>query len=436
MTSPKWIAILILVMAGLSVFSIYPPSKKIKLGLDIKGGIHIELAVDRSKMKGPVTNREASQAADRALEVLRNRVDGLGIAEPLLQRQGTDGIVIELPGLNNEKQAQKLLLSTAQLELRLVSNTYHLGDYLDKNGNVETKKLPQGITYFPGKTPGEGYLMGPVLLTGKSLVDAYVQTNNLGEPMVAFRLNAVGGRKFGQITGDNIGRRLGIILDGKVYSAPVIKTRIDGGSGVIEGNFTAQQAENLAMILKAGALPAPLKIISEFNIGPTLGADAVRKGMWAAILGLILVLVAMALYYGVSGIIADVGLLMNLLYLMGALCYLKATLTLPGIAGIVLTVGMSVDSNVLIFERIREELKLGKTIRAAIEAGYQRALVAIIDTHVTTLISAAVLFQFGTGPIKGFAVTLSLGVALSLFTAVVVTKVIFDARKHYQTLSI
>ncbi|HEY5039996.1 MAG TPA: protein translocase subunit SecD, partial [bacterium] len=266
--------------------------------------------------------------------------------------------------------------------------------------------------------------------------DAYVETDQLGKPIIAFKLNAEGGKKFGIVTGDNIGRDLAIVLDGKVYSAPRIQSRIPSGSGIIQGSFTDEEARDLALVLKAGALPAPLKVASQFQVGPTLGADSVRKGTTATIYGLGLVLLFMGIYYRFSGMIANVGLLINMIYLIGALAYLKATLTLPGIAGIVLTLGLSVDSNVLIFERIREEMKTGKTVRSAIEAGYRRALVAIIDTHVTTLISAAVLFQFGTGSIKGFAVTLSLGVGLSLFTAVVITKMIFDARKEYQGLSI
>jgi preprotein translocase subunit SecD len=268
------------------------------------------------------------------------------------------------------------------------------------------------------------------------LVDANVQTDSFGRPIISFKLNAEGGHKFGIITGDNVHRQLAIILDGKVYSAPEIRSRIPGGSGIIEGSFTDEEARDLALVLRAGALPAPLKVTGQFQVGPTLGADSVRKGTTAAVYGLLLVLLFMGVYYRVSGWIANAGLLVNLVFLMGCLAYLKATLTLPGIAGIILTLGLSVDSNVLIFERIREELRGGKTIRASIDAGYRRALVAIIDTHVTTLISAAVLFQFGTGPIKGFAVTLSLGVALSLFTAVVITKMIFDARKEYQGLSI
>jgi protein-export membrane protein SecD len=440
-TFQKWMALIVIVLTGLSVLAILPSDNdrkekkatSLKLGLDIQGGLHMNLVVDRDKMQGK-TEAEISEAADRALEILRNRIDGLGVSEPVLEREGTDGIVIQLPGLTDVKHARDIILSTAQLELRLVS-TLHESDYLNKDGKIDVKRLPAGIAYFPGKE-NRDYLCEKVLLTGESLVDAHVETDSLGRPQISFTLNAEGGKQFGIITGDNIHRQLAIILDDKVYSAPEIQGRIPGGRGVITGSFTDMEAADLALILKAGALPAPLKVTGQFQVGPSLGADSVKKGTLAAVYGLLLVLLFMAVYYRLSGVIANVGLLVNMVYLVGALAYLKATITLPGIAGIILTLGLSVDSNVLIFERIREELKLGKTVRAAIQAGYNRALVAIIDTHVTTLISAAVLFQFGTGPIKGFAVTLSLGVALSLFTAVVITKMIFDARKEYQGLSI
>jgi preprotein translocase subunit SecD len=427
-------ALIVIALVGACLYAVYPPDKKLKMGLDIKGGLQMNLEVDRDKLQGK-TEQEISDAADRALEILRNRVDGLGISEPVLQREGAYGIVIQLPGLTEVQKAKDILLSTAQLEFRMVSTTYHLSDYMDKDGKIDVTKVPKEVTYFPGKEKAD-YLCEKVLLTGESLVDAQVETDSYGRPMVGFKLNPEGGKRFGIITGDNIGRNMAIILDSKVYSAPTIQSRIPGGSGVITGSFSDEEARNLALVLRAGALPAPLKVTSQFVVGPTLGADSVRKGTTAAAYGLLLVLLFMAIYYRVSGLIANMGLIVNMILLMGILAYLKVTITLPGIAGIILTLGLSVDSNVLIFERIREELKIGKTVRAAIEAGYRRALVAIIDTHVTTLISAAVLFQFGTGPIKGFAVNLSLGVALSLFTAVVITKMIFDARKEYQGLSI
>jgi preprotein translocase subunit SecD len=257
-----------------------------------------------------------------------------------------------------------------------------------------------------------------------------------GEPVVGFKLSPAGGRKFAEITGDNVNRSLAIVLDDKVYSAPVIKSRISGGEGVIEGNFTIDTSRDLALILRAGALPAPVKIVNKQIIAPSMGADAVKKGMTSMFIGAILVLIFMMIYYGVSGIIADFALALNVIFIFGVLAALDATLTLPGIAGITLTLGMAVDSNILILERIREELRTGKTIRAAIDAGYNRALWTIIDSHVTSLITAAILFQFGTGPIRGFAVTMFWGITISLFTAFFVTKSVFDLRKNYKTLSI
>jgi preprotein translocase subunit SecD len=408
----------------------------LKLGLDIQGGLQMNLEVDRDKMQGK-SEQEISDAADRALEILRNRIDGLGVTEPVLEREGTGGIVIQLPGLTDTKRARDVILSTAQLQFRLVSEI-PISQYInEKDGSVEVDKLPEGITYLPGKDQ-EKYLCEKILLTGESLVDAHVETDmTTGSPHIAFKLNDEGGKQFGIITGDNVQRQLAIVLDDRVYSAPTIQSRIPGGSGIITGHFSDEEAADLALILKAGALPAPLKVTSQFIVGPTLGADSVKKGTMAALYGLLLVLLFMGIYYRWSGWIANAGLIMNMVYLMGLLAFLKVTITLPGIAGIILTLGLSVDSNVLIFERIREELRAGKTTQAAIDAGYKRALQAIIDTHVTTLISAIFLFQFGTGPIKGFAVNLSLGVALSLFTAVVITKMIFDVRKERrQSLSI
>ena len=392
----------------------------------------MNLEVDRDKMPGK-TDKEVSDAADRALEILRNRIDGLGVTEPVLAREGASGIVIQLPGLSDPKRAHDVIMSTAQLQFRIVSDL-PLSQYM-KDGKVVPSKLPEGITYLPGKEES-GYLLEKVLLTGECLTDANVETDTMGRPYIHFQMNADGGKAFGIITGENIQRRLAIVLDDRVYSAPTIQSRIPGGSGIITGSFTAQEAADLALVLRAGALPAPLKETSHIVVGPTLGADSVKKGTTAALYGLVLVLLFMGIYYRWSGWTANAGLLMNLIYLLGFLALMKVTITLPGIAGIILTLGLSVDSNVLIFERIREELRAGKTIQAAIDAGYKRALEAIIDTHVTTLISAVFLFQFGTGPIKGFAVNLSIGVALSLFTAVVITKMIFDVRKERQRLSI
>jgi preprotein translocase subunit SecD len=431
----KFLAVLVIILAGYCIYSFIPPSEKLKKGLDIQGGVHLRLEVDKDKMGNNPSVKEVSDAADRAIEIIRNRVDGLGVSEPVLQREGESGIVIQLPGFSDIKHAQEVISTTAQLQFRLVTQD-RTADFKKADGSIDTAKLPKGTYYFQGKENGEDYIVGEVLLKGDSLVDARVTTDSFGRPLISFKLNAEGGREFGRITGANVGRQLAILMDDKVYSAPVIKSAIPGGSGVIEGRFSDEEAKDLALVLRAGSLPAPLKITSQNVVGPTLGADSVRKGTMAAFYGLILVLLFMGVYYRVSGVIADIGMIFNIVFLLGFMAVMKATLTLPGIAGIILTVGMSVDSNVLIFERIREELRAGKTIRSAIDAGYSHALTAIIDTHVTTLITSLVLFQFGTGSVKGFAVTLSVGIALSLFTAVVLTKMIFDARKEYNTLSI
>ncbi|MEK7274580.1 MAG: protein translocase subunit SecD, partial [Candidatus Desantisbacteria bacterium] len=278
-------------------------------------------------------------------------------------------------------------------------------------------------------------------VTGEYLTNAYVDSsqgsgNMTRRMVVALQFDKAGARKFARATGGHVGEKLAIVLDGRVRSAPVIRTKIDGGNAIVEGNFSLQEAKDLAIVLRAGALPAPIKIIENRMVGPSLGRDSINKGVVASILGLILVILFMAVYYKLSGVIADVGLLGNILMMMGAMIAVSGTLTIPGIAGIILTIGMSVDSNVLIFERIREELRGGKTIKAAIDAGYKKAFWTVVDSHVTTLITAWILFVFGTGPIKGFAVTLSIGIIISLFTAMVITKVIFDLRKEYVTLSI
>jgi preprotein translocase subunit SecD len=277
------------------------------------------------------------------------------------------------------------------------------------------------------------------IITGASLTSAEVRPDEQGGWLVAFSLDREGGRIFGEFTGANIGRQLAIVLDDTVYSAPVIRSKIGEGHGQIEGGFTADSARDLAIVLRAGALPAPVKIIANLTVGPSLGQDSIEKGVQAAILAAILVVLLMAVYYKLSGVIADFALALNCIMLVGVLVAIRATLTLPGIAGIALGIGMAVDSNVLILERIREELKLGKTIRSSIDAGYDKAFVTIIDSHVTTLITAAALFLFGTGPVKGFAVTLSLGVAINLFSALVGTRVVYDwmtTRREMKRLSI
>jgi SecD/SecF fusion protein len=509
--------------------------KAIKLGLDLKGGLHVVLQVDESQLK----EGEMSDAVDRALEIIRNRVDQFGVSEPLIHKQGADRVVVELPGLQDVQRAEALIGQTAQLEFKLLEtpeNTTSILKRIDqvlaKADTTSVKKETQPDTTSQekgkeeksaknlfGETSAEStsdttglleeeeelgdkerpftqylesfgersfaywvpkdekpkvdllinqpevkaaipdddelawstraevlqgqeywglYLLKKrVELSGKYLVDAKPRYDQFRKPEVNFTLTKPGGRIFARVTGANIDKPLAITLDGRVESAPIIRSKIRD-NGVIEmgGAASIEDATDLSIVLRAGALPAPVKIIENRIIGPSLGQDSIRKGTTAAIIGLTLIVIFMIFYYRVSGAIADVGLLFNIIFLLAAMSALRATLTLPGIAGIILTVGMSVDANVLIFERIREELRSGKTVRASIDAGYKRALLAIIDSHVTTLITAAVLFQFGTGPVKGFAVSLSLGVAINLFTAVVITRVIFDLRKGYQTLSI
>jgi preprotein translocase subunit SecD len=368
-------------------------------------------------------------AVDQALETIRNRIDEFGVAEPEIARQGTNRILIQLPGVDDPQRAKGLIGKTALLEFKLVDDEFSLQRAL-------AGEIPFGdvILYQRKEDPKTGavrkipfLLKDRTLMTGDALKDARVrfdQYNNM--PYITLSLKPIGAREFDRITADNVGRRLAIILDNNVYSAPVIKQRISGGEAVIEGIPTLEEAKDLAIVLRAGSLPAPVRILEERTVGPSLGQDSIDKGIRSIIIGGILVVLFMIIYYKLSGTVADVALIMNLIIIMGVLAVFRATLTLPGIAGLVLTVGMAVDANVLIFERIREELRLGKPPRAAIEAGYSKAFLTIMDANVTTLIAALVLLQFGTGPIKGFAVTLSIGIVASLFTAMVVTRFIFD----------
>ncbi|HXB98524.1 MAG TPA: protein translocase subunit SecD, partial [bacterium] len=356
----------------------------------------------------------------------------------LIQREGDKYLVVQLPGDTDPDRTQRTIGATAQLAFKLVSDTYKASDYVDAAGNTRGA-LPEGVELlFDRKTKEPMLVESRLLLTGDMLSKAMVDFNSsqFGQPVIAFELTKDGEEQFRSVTEENVGRRLAIVLDGVVQSAPVIKSMIGGGRGIIEGSFTVDEAKDLALVLRSGALPAPLVVVNKYVVGPTLGADTIHAGVMAALLGTLAVLLYMAFYYRFSGVIADVALVFNLLFLLGGLAAFGATLTLPGIAGILLTMGMSVDSNVIIFERIREELKLGKTVRASIDAGYEHAFWTIFDSHVTSLITALVLFQFGTGPIKGFAVTLSLGVSISMYTALFVSKAIFDARRASDTLSI
>ena len=410
-------------------------------------------------MREAEIKRIKDSAINQALETIRNRIDQFGVAEPLIQRQGQKQIVVQLPGIKDPKMAKDLIKQTALLEFKMLDEEAQMkaelpGRILKGKDREDAllkqfeSKVPEGDQIlFERVTQKDGmqeylipYLVKKrVMLAGDVLSDARVSIGQFNEPYVSVTFDAKGAREFDRITGDNVKKRMAIVLDNTIYSAPVIQERITGGRAQITGTFSMEEANNLAIVLRAGALPAPLKIIQDLTVGPSLGRDSIEKGVRATLIAGILVVVFMAIYYRLSGVIADFALLLNLVCLIGALAALNATLTLPGIAGIILTIGMGVDSNVLIFERIREELRQGKTVRLAVDSGYDKALLTIVDSHVTTLITGFALFLFGTGPIKGFAVTLCLGIAINLFTALVGTKVIFDVinqRRKVEQLSI
>lgn len=381
-------------------------------------------------------------AVDQALETIRNRIDQFGVSEPDIRRQGENRILIQLPGIKDTQRAKDLIGKTALLEFKLVDDTQSLDNALKGNlppGREILYKIDEDPqTQRTSKTPF--LLKKRTLLTGAYLTDARVQIDSqFNEPYVSINFDKKGARIFERVTADNVNKRLAIVLDNSVYSAPVIQEKIAGGQARITGRFTTEEARDLAIILRAGALPAPVNILEERTVGPSLGADSIRKGLLSMCFGGLLVVLFMVIYYKTAGLIADVALFLNILLIGAGLAAFQATLTLPGIAGIILTIGMAVDANVIIFERIREEIALGRTPRAAIDAGFDRATLTILDANVTTLIAALVLFQFGTGPVKGFAVTLSLGVIASLFTALILSRMIFDyilMNRKLKTLSI
>jgi len=401
--------------------------------------------------------RIKDSAINQALETIRNRIDQFGVAEPLIQRQGLKQIVVQLPGIKEPKRAKDLIKETALLEFKMLDEANKLASELPQRvpkGQEDAilkqyqDRIPEGdqilfekvVEKDSGREYRIPYLVKKrVMLAGDVLSDARVSIGQFNDPYVAITFDAKGGREFERITEENVKKRMAIVLDNTIYSAPVIQERIGGGRAQITGTFTTQEANDLAIVLRAGALPAPLKVIQDLTVGPSLGRDSIEKGVQSTLFAGVMVVLFMAVYYRLSGVIADFALTLNLICLIGALAALNATLTLPGIAGIILTIGMGVDSNVLIFERIREELRSGKPVRLAVDGGYDKALLTIVDSHVTTLITGLALFLFGTGPIKGFAVTLCLGIAINLFTALVGTKVIFDVmnrRRQSEHLSI
>jgi len=485
--------------------------KALNLGLDLQGGMYMILEVDKSKL----SPEEAKDVVDRALEVIRNRIDQWGVSEPSLQKIGGDRIMVQLPGVMERERARSLIGRTALLEFKLLADektTMDVLERIDKRlsaGFTETPSpgtattaapestaaapapettaaapadttgptegpllsmlratgsdmavleddvdsvnrilaredvkalIPAGYTFAWGKTEEAGtdkfrrlYLLkAEAEITGAYITDSKVTVGGGNDPKVANKpvvllsFNRQGSARFAQITGRNVGKRLAIILDGTVYSAPVIRERIAGGNAQITGMESMDEARELSVVLKAGALPAPVNIVEERSVGPTLGGDSIRGGMIALIVGFLAVVLFMAIYYRVGGLIADLALLLNLWLIVAVLALFHATLTFPGMAGLILTVGMAVDANVLIFERMREELRAGKSPRAAVEAGYRRSIITILDANITTILSALVLMKFGTGPIKGFAVVLTIGILASFFTAIFVTRLIFD----------
>src|ERR1017187_461664 len=415
---------------------------KIKLGLDLQGGtsflvsmdtnrlVYVETVTNSQGVAETVTNMARTEGAlSQAVEVLRKRVDAFGVAEPIIQPAGGNRILIQLPGLSHEakESAKKQIQKAAYLEFRMVKED---SDEIIKNnepippGYVLLKRVepqPNGPPTIEQiivkKKPEKG-------LAGDIIENSMAVRGNLGEPQIDFRLNSEGAKRFGEVTKNNIGQRLAIILDGDLYSAPVIQSAIETGSGQITGHLTSEQAQELANVLQ-NPLRAPLVPVSSYDVDPTLGRDSIRSGIHASIAGVVLVSAFMLCYYLLAGVVANVALVTNIIILLGVMCSVGTTLTLRGIAGVVLTIGMAVEANVLIFERIREESGKGKSLRGALAAGYERAFRTIFDSHVTTLISSTILICFGTGPIKGFGVTLTIGVAASLFTALVVTRLIF-----------
>ncbi len=361
-------------------------------------------------------NRLKVSVVDQSIEIVRRRIDELGTKEPVIQRQGEDRIVVQLPGIQNPEEVKQLLGKTAKM-------SFHLVDSRTNPSDARRGKLSNSSRVINSASGGQYVITRKAVVGGENLTDAQVSFQD-GAPVVSFKFNTVGGRKFGEVTKNNIGEQLAIVLDNEVISAPTIQSAIMGGSGVITGNFSSEEANSLALMLRSGALPAPLEILEERTVGAGLGADSIRDGITASIIGLIAVVVFIIAAYGLFGIFTTITVFLNLFLMLGAMSLIGTTLTLPGIAGIILTIGMAVDANVLIFERMREEVKNGRSTKDAAEAGFNEAWSTIVDSNLTTLVAAFVLFWFGSGPVRGFAVTLAIGIATSMFTSVTVTRLI------------
>lgn len=411
------------------------PKRILNLGLDLRGGSSLLLELDVSKLSGKETLNESMQ---RAIEIVRNRIDQYGVGEIPITRQGEKWISVQLPGIANPEQAEALIGKTAMLEFRLVktdaasqeaaSKIYELENPFNNDGTLteEAKKLlPAGTTVMKSKEGGYLPLTDTVSVSGADLEDARVTTGEYGYPAVSFQFNSDGAKKFGALTGANIGKQLAIVLDNTVQSAPRINSRISS-QGQITGQFKMEEARQLAIVLRAGALPAPVSIIEKRVIGPGLGEDSIKSGLTASAIGFIFIILFMSIYYRAGGVISSIALFLNLVFLVALMAYFSATLTLPGIAGIILSLAMAVDANVLILERMREEKDRGQTLPMVIKEGYEKAWSAIFDSNLTTWIASILLFQFGTGPVKGFALTLTLGLFVGVFTSVFVTRAIYE----------
>jgi preprotein translocase subunit SecD len=411
--------------------------------LDVSlGEVKAEGATVIARMKPAEIQAIRTNAVVQGVETIRNRIDQFGVREPQIIAEGDDRIVVQLPGVKDQQRAIELVGKTALLEFKLVDDGASVEEALKGNVPEDDQVLYQkSVDPQTGRATKTPMLVKKrALLTGDTIKTAKVNFGSQGGGAhVSLSFDTRGAKVFDRVTAENVKRRLAIVLDDTIYSAPVIQERISGGEAQITGNFTPEEASDLAIVLRAGSLPAPVKVIQNVSIGPSLGLDSIHKGVRAAVIGALLVVAFMAFYYRFAGLVADFALVFNILFLLAGMAAFSATLTLPGIAGIILAIGMAVDSNVLIFERIREEIRAKKSVRAAIDAGYDKAFWTVVDSHVTTLITAVILFQFGTGPIKGFAVALSMGVSINLFTALVCTRVVFDylnAKKPMQALSI
>ncbi|HAH31948.1 MAG TPA: protein translocase subunit SecD [Elusimicrobia bacterium] len=467
MTKLHWKLGVILGLLVLSVYLLYPtvdwytktndergklelarmrPKKILTLGLDLRGGTHMLLELEAEKLDKKET---LNDAVARAIEIIRNRIDQYGVGETPISRQGDRWIAVDLPGISNAQEAENLIGKTALLEFHLVNSGEGAqaaitkvesldGPPFDKDGNLVpevAKLMPKGAGLYRADDNGEEggtrvkyYVLDTsVPVTGAYLENARVETDReFGYPNIAFTFNKEGGKLFDRFTGENVGKNLAIVLDGVVHSAPVIKSRISGGSGVIEGTFTLEEARNLAIVLRAGALPAPVKIIEKRVVGPGLGEDSIRKGLGSSVVSFLIVVCFMLVYYKGGGFIANMALVLNFIILLAAMSYFSATLTLPGIAGMILSLAMAIDANVLILERMREEKHLSKPVAMIIPTAYDKAWSAILDSNMTTWIAAIFLFQFGSGPVKGFAVTLTIGLLIGMFTSVFVTRAVYE----------